>query len=180
MKTPALKIILFIAVLANSYFSFSQNKTRVVTRVPDGDTVVLENGERIRLIGINAPEIELDKKYKMNLGKDAREFLFKLAGGKQVTLKYDLQRKDKYGRTLAYLYLSNGKNINAEIVKNGHARVFTEYPFVKMDEFLKYQKEARAKSLGIWKPGTPYVRINNSILENKNLSKSNKTRKKQY
>jgi micrococcal nuclease len=180
MKTPALKICLLLVIMTNSYFSFSQNKTRVVTRVPDGDTVVLENGERVRLIGINAPEMNLDKKYKMNLGKDSRDFLYKLAGGKQVTLKYDLQRKDKYGRTLAYLYLSNGTNINAELIKSGQARVFTEYPFRKKDEFLKYQKTARSKSLGIWKPGTPYVKVDNNIVENKNLSKSNKIRKKQY
>lgn len=141
-----------------------------VTRVVDGDTLQLSNGEKVRLIGIDCEENEydpseaayLDRGKKWERGPDSlkrakasAEFTRKLVQGKQVRLEYDVQRKDKYGRTLAYLFIplmpssrwavsgdtgffpskyvvdcpSDGGYvcdlINASIVKNGYAKVMT-------------------------------------------------------
>jgi micrococcal nuclease len=135
-----------------------------VTRVIDGDTLKLENGERVRLIGIDTPELhESDKLYRDSqrthqdiqtikaLGKRAYDFTRSLVEGKSVTLEFDLERSDKYGRLLAYVYLKDGTFVNAEIVKQGYASLMTYPPNVKYaDLFLKLYREARENRRGLW------------------------------
>jgi micrococcal nuclease len=135
-----------------------------VTRVIDGDTLKLENGERVRLIGIDTPELhESDKLYRDSqrthqdiqtikaLGKRAYEFTRNLVEGKRVSLEFDVERQDKYGRLLAYVYLKDGTFVNAEIVKQGYASLMTYPPNVKYaDLFLKLYREARENRRGLW------------------------------
>ena len=72
----------------------------------------------------------------------------------KVRLEYDISRKDRYGRTLAYVYLKDSTFINAEMVKHGYAMVMTVPPNVKYaDLFLKLQKEARENNRGLWRKG---------------------------
>jgi len=73
-----------------------------------------------------------------------------LVEGKKVKLEYDWQRIDRYGRTLAYVYLKDGTFANAEIIKQGYGFAYTKYPFKYMDEFRKYELEARLKGVGLW------------------------------
>jgi len=70
--------------------------------------------------------------------------------GKRVKLEYDWQRKDRYGRTLAYVYLDDGTFLNAEIIKQGYGFAYTKYPFKYLDEFRELQKEARLNKRGLW------------------------------
>lgn len=131
----------------------------LVIRVSDGDTVVLRVGnqdERVRLIGIDAPE-----KAQIPWGPRAKEFTKKLALGKKARLETDVQPRDKYGRMLGYLFV--GKTfVNLELVKNGYAMLYTYPPNVKYTaQFVAAQKEARSKGLNIWAPNggldqTPY------------------------
>lgn len=127
-----------------------------VTRVVDGDTFWINDGtkkgQKIRLIGVDAPESRnTGKKVKNPFGDDASAYLKKLIGGKAVRLEYDIGRTDRYGRTLAYVYLSNGLFVNAELVKNGYATVMTVPPNVKYQElFLKLSRKARSKEKGLW------------------------------
>jgi micrococcal nuclease len=71
--------------------------------------------------------------------------------GKKVRLEFDQTRKDRYGRTLAYVYLEDGTSLNAEIVKQGFGFAYTRFPFRYMEEFRKYEREAREAGRGLWK-----------------------------
>jgi micrococcal nuclease len=136
----------------------------LVSRVVDGDTIKLENGERVRLIGIDTPEVhESNKLYKDSqrtgqdirtiqaMGKKSYVFTRGLVEGKRVRLEFDVEKKDRYERLLAYVYLKDGTFVNAEIVKQGYASLMTYPPNVKYaDEFVKLYREARENNLGLW------------------------------
>ncbi len=136
--------------------TINQNKYLTITKVVDGDTFWIDNGtekgEKIRLIGIDAPESRnVAKKKKGYYGEEAKEYLTNLLKDKKVRLEYDVMKTDRYGRTLAYAYLENGTFINAELVKNGYAVIMTLPPNVKFaDEFVKLQQEARKNNRGLW------------------------------
>ena len=123
----------------------------LVTRVIDGDTIVLEEGIKVRYIGIDTPETKHPKKPVQYFGKEASEANKQLVSGKKVRLEYDVQKTDKYGRTLAYVYLEDGTFVNAWLVENGFARVSTYPPNVKYQNlFLESEQKAREKEKGLW------------------------------
>jgi len=138
----------------------------LVKRAVDGDTLVLESGERVRLIGIDTPELHAsnklnrdaqrskqDTKTIQEMGKRAAEFTRNLVEGKRVRLEFDVDKYDKYKRLLAYVYLiSDGTFVNARIIEEGYASVMTYPPNVKhADEFVKLYREARENNRGLWK-----------------------------
>lgn len=137
----------------------------LVTRVVDGDTLLLESGERVRLIGIDTPEMhESSKLYRdskkanqdietiKELGRQSYRFAKNLVEGKRIKLEFDVERKDKYSRLLAYAYLKDGTFVNAEIVKQGYASLLTIPPNVRYaDLFVKLYQEARENQRGLWK-----------------------------
>jgi len=137
----------------------------LVKRVVDGDTIQLENGERVRLIGIDTPEMhESDKLYRdaqknnqdvkeiIELGRQSYLFTKSLVEGKRVRLEFDVEKYDKYKRTLAYVYLQDGTFVNAEIVKQGYASLLTIPPDVKYaDLFQELYRQARENRRGLWK-----------------------------
>lgn len=141
-----------------------------VKKVVDGDTVVLSTGEKVRLIGIDAPEARHNEKLKRDmektkkdadtiiaLGKRSTQFTRSLVEGKRVRLEFDVERRDRYGRLLAYLYTEDGVFVNAEILKEGYAMVMTVPPNVKYkDFFAELQKKARENKLGLWRT-TPII-----------------------
>lgn len=140
-------------------------RTLLVRRVIDGDTIELADGTRIRYIGINTPEVGQPG------GKEATEANGALVEGKKVRLEYDIQKQDKYGRTLAYVYLEDGTIfVNAELVRQGYAQVATYPPNVKhVDLFQKYQQEAQTSQRGLWgnksqhKPEEPTTNQNDIV-----------------
>lgn len=137
----------------------------LVTRVVDGDTLILASGERVRLIGIDTPEMHDSDKLNRDaagsrqriseikeMGKRSYEFTKKLVEGKRVSLEFDVERYDKYKRLLAYVYLKDGTFVNAEIVKEGYASLMTYPPNVKYaDLFLRLYRQARENKRGLWK-----------------------------
>lgn len=119
-------------------------------RVIDGDTIVLEGNEKVRLIGVDTPETVHPNKPVEHFGKEASEFTKRMVEGKKVRLEHDWQRKDKYGRTLAYVYLEDGTFLNLEIVKQGYGFAYTKYSFKFLEEFRQAEKEARKNNRGLW------------------------------
>jgi len=129
----------------------------LVTKVIDGDTIVLENGEKVRYLGIDTPELNHPKKEVECFAYQAHEKNKELVLGKKVFLQKDISEKDKYGRLLRYVFLDEkmstdeGSFVNLYLVKNGFAYAATFPPDVKYANlFLTAQKEAYQKNLGLW------------------------------
>lgn len=145
-----LQIVLLPVFILSTLFAptvFPQS-WHTVSRVIDGDTLELQGGERVRLIGVNTPE--LDDTQQAAAATEARGYLRGLAEGKRVRLEYDQDKDDMYNRTLAYLYLEDGTFINAEIIEQGYSEVYTAYPFKYMKEFQAYEEQAKEARKGIW------------------------------
>jgi micrococcal nuclease len=131
----------------------AQENWRTCVEVIDGDTIVLDGNEIVRLIGIDAPETKDPRKPVQSYGKEAYEFTKGLVEGKKVRLTYDLNKEDKYGRTLAYVYLEDGTFLNAEVIKQGYGSVYRYFLFKYFDEFKQYEIEARENAIGLWSDG---------------------------
>jgi endonuclease YncB( thermonuclease family) len=110
----------------------------LVVQVVDGDTVVLAGGIKVRVLGIDAPEMEKDGHPADFLAHKAKATLAELTLDRTVGLEYDRLRYDHYGRLLAYLWLSDHTLVNAELVRRGLARVYFIAPN------LRYQKDLLA------------------------------------
>ena len=127
-----------------------------VLKVVDGDTFWILNAnnerEKIRLIGIDTPEKRNSGRKKIGYyGEEASQYTEELLEGKYVRLEYDVQLSDRYGRTLAYVYLENGSLLNDLLVREGYATVATFPPNVKyVDLFITSEEYARSRSLGLW------------------------------
>ena len=120
--------------------------------VIDGDTIVLENGRKVRYIGINAPETGHKDRKEEPYANQARRFNIKMVARKQVRLEYDQDRRDDYGRLLAYVYLKNGKMVNRALLKEGLAHCYTFFPNTRYaNAFIKQQREAMQSQKGIWR-----------------------------
>jgi micrococcal nuclease len=126
--------------------------TARVQRVVDGDTIVLAGGERVRYIGMDTPESVKPGTPVQCYAKAASRENERLIGGQQVRLRYDAERQDRYGRTLAYVYrVSDGLFVNAELVRRGYARTLTIPPNVThAADFHRLAGQARAAGRGLW------------------------------
>jgi len=144
-----------------------------VTKVPDGDTLVIDGVGKIRLLGIksaDAPALRMGPSGappqprhdpgtrppaaiggRISLGRDrpSRDFLQKLALGKTVRVEYDPLAGSTNDRR-AYLYLQDGTLLNAEMLKAGWARLDVTRPFAREQEFKRLETEAQSASVGIW------------------------------
>lgn len=126
-----------------------------VTEVVDGDTIKVSTIGTLRLIGIDTPETRDPRKPVQCFGKEASNKAKELLSGKKVYLEYDPANKiDKYGRTLAYVYREDGLFYNAEMIKQGFAHSYVQFPHPRLDEFNAYQSEARDNNRGFWSSNT--------------------------
>lgn len=137
-----------------------------VVKIVDGDTIVVNMEgvpEKVRLIGINTPEIHHRTKGVEFFGPEAALYTKRLLLGKKVRLEYDAQKRDKYGRILAYVYLPDGTLMNAKLVAEGYAQVMTVPPNVKYAEkFISLQREARRENRGLWQQNKKMHKIVNT------------------
>lgn len=153
-------VFLFLLVITVSCNSQSSSQTDsaylTVTKVVDGDTFYVNDGTRkgnsVRLIGIDAPESRKSQHKEIGYyGKEAADYLSRILKGQKVRLEYDVSPKDRYGRTLAYVYLEDGTFLNAHLVDRGYASILTVPPNVKYaDQFLPLQQNARKYKRGLW------------------------------
>ncbi len=128
--------------------------TATVERVIDGDTFVLTSGEKVRYIGIDAPEITgPQRKTAECFGVEASEANKKLLEGKEVKLEKDSSETDKYQRLLRYVYLGD-IFVNDYLVRNGYAEAVSFPPDVKYQKILaEAEQEAKRENRGIWEEG---------------------------
>lgn len=122
-----------------------------VAKVYDGDTVELEDGRKVRLLGINAPEVEHHGKTAEAGGDAAKRWLTDKLKNSSVRLEISPEKTDKYGRTLAHLFTENQEHINVQLVKAGLA-VVNLYPPNPLyaDALLAAEQQAERGNLGIW------------------------------
>ncbi len=142
-----------------------------VKRVLDGDTFILDNGERVRLIGVDAPETSHPEIPVQRFGKEAKKFLKRLVEGFECRLEYESGNlRGKYGRLLAYVYLDT-MLVNAELIRKGYAYAYTKYPFSRMEEFRAIEREAREKGVGLWDYSLKDGRVANLVSRYESLNK---------
>ena len=116
-----------------------------VIKVYDGDTLTVEGGEKLRLIGIDAPEIGEP------FATSSRDYLSGLVLGQKVRIESDKTERDKYGRLLVYLYIDE-IFVNEKMVKSGLAFATPYYPDTSKQEVLETAEvEAKNARLGIWR-----------------------------
>jgi len=161
MKPYPLSILIAIALLFGLAFAeeveagtFSQIGTSrwvTVSTVYDGDTFKTVSGEKVRLLGINTPEVARDDNPGEPLAEQATLGLKRLIQGETVRLEFDKEQKDRYGRLLAHVYLRDGTWTNSQMVELGLAHSYTFAPnFKHSADLLKRERTAREKKLGIW------------------------------
>ena len=128
----------------------AKEKEYIVTKVIDGDTIVLENGEVVHYLGIEAPHLKKNEGGPQFFSREAAKFNKSLVLLKKVRLDLDVDKKDEQGRLLAYVYVKN-LFINGELVRLGYARADVRPPNVKnRDLLLRSQKEAEERYAGLW------------------------------
>jgi endonuclease YncB( thermonuclease family) len=147
-----------------------------VTRVLDGDTIVLDNGETVRLIGVDAPETHHPEIPVQRFGEEATEFLKRFAEGFECTLEYEPNNiRDQYGRLLAYVFVGD-RLANAEIIRRGYAYAYTRFPFRRQAEFIASEREARERQYGLWHLSLRDGRIANLVKRYESLSMEGRKR----
>lgn len=145
-------LFLFMGALGSPSGAFAYDRREGVVRwVIDGDTFVLSSGERVRLLGVNAPENEPWKNKVEPYGREAAQYAKKMLTGEKVYLEGDLEEKDKYGRTLAYVFLADGVFINERLVAEGLARARYYAPNGRYRVILRRaEEEAKKSGKGLW------------------------------
>jgi micrococcal nuclease len=123
-----------------------------VERVIDGDTLLLASGHRVRLIGVDTPETKHPDRGVEWLGPEASRFTAELVGRSPVRLEFDRERRDPYHRLLAYVFLPDGRLLNAEIIRAGFSEAETAFPYRsdRKRQFTDLEAIARAERRGRW------------------------------
>lgn len=157
MKKVFSSIIIILSIIAFSLGAVKEEdlggprEKAFVKTVIDGDTVMLKDGRTVRLIGIDSPETRHPTLPPQRFGKEAADYLRKLAENRDCELEFEEgNSKDKHGRAVAYLYVG-GLLLNEELLKNGFAYVYTKYPFRLKEKFITSQQNAIKNRKGLWK-----------------------------
>ena len=122
----------------------------LVTRVFDGDTVEAAGVGRVRLLGIDAPEIGGSFERPAPFALEAREALQALVLHRWVRFECDGTRRDTYGRSLFYMSLESGEFINAALLRTGMARVSARTRLRRWDDLRRAEEEAQLRRRGMW------------------------------
>ena len=155
---------ILIAVLATGVAaiqipSFNVRVTRsdpvLVRSVLDGDTIDVVGVGRVRLLGIDAPELAHGRGTAAPFAREARDRLIALVLHRWVRLEADVERLDGYNRHLAYVVREDGLFVNAELVRDGLARVSARLPLTRLAELKRAEAEAQRHRHGMWGQAPP-------------------------
>jgi endonuclease YncB( thermonuclease family) len=159
--------LLVAAVAAAPTFSLNLQVKRsepvLVRAVIDGDTIDVTTLGRVRLLGIDAPEIGRAFDTEAPFGRAARDRLISLVLHRWVRLEQEGPSLDAYNRRLAYVMREDGVFVNAALVRDGLARVSARLPLSRLTELKGAEKEAQTFRRGMWGeapqiPSTSYTR----------------------
>ncbi len=148
---PVLFLVLFLAIFTVGTGCNLWAGNAYVKYVIDGDTIVLSNGEKVRYLGINAPEIPHDDQKGEPYGIAAKKRNRALVQGRVVRLEYGPRKRDRFGRLLAYVFLKDGTLVNEVLVREGLAFVCLfqkDIPY--KDRLLSAQRHAIINKIGLW------------------------------
>ena len=127
-----------------------------VARVYDGDTFQLMDGQKVRLLGIDAPELSGKVGAPPQpFAQEAAEYLSQRVMDAPVLLSYDGERRDIYGRVLALVALADGGSLNLELLQKGLARTYPRSDFSRKAEFAAAEAKAQADGAGLWAARKP-------------------------
>jgi micrococcal nuclease len=134
------------------------DETATLAKVIDGDTIRLQDGRSVRLIGVNTPELAHDHQPLEPMAKEARQALISLLEKNQsgpvikVGLRYGIERKDRYGRTLAHVFAENGQSTEAALLATGMgAHIMIPPNDWHTACYQAAEKEARQAQKGVWR-----------------------------
>lgn len=148
--TKAIEEVTEVVIFQQNTNTSSSSQQAKVVRVIDGDTIVLESGEKVRYIGIDAPEIHHPQQGVECFGTQAFERNKALVEGKIVNLEKDVSETDKYGRLLRYVWLENTL-INESLILEGYAVASSYPPDIKNQHALdQAERIARENNQGLW------------------------------
>jgi micrococcal nuclease len=129
----------------------------LVTAVYDGDTIKVKftdgSERKVRLIGVDAPEINDKREDVLFRALMAKRFVFFYLYRENIKLTYDLELEDNYGRILAYIWTEGEGLFNKFIISEGFASVFQYFPFRYKNEFIEAEQKARRLEKGLWRKG---------------------------
>lgn len=142
------------AVLLSLLLAAAPQTARVVA-VHDGDTITVRidgRTEKVRLVGIDSPELQDERQAYRDVGYAARDYARSRLGGETITMETDPGQadRDRYGRLLRYVILSDGTNINEDLVRKGYARVYDRFKFTLKARFKAAEAEAKRERRGVW------------------------------
>ena len=145
----------FLLVLCFVVEAFSAGQTHrsdpvLVRRVIDGDTIEVSTVGRVRLLGIDAPEIGHGLDSAAPFGREARDRLVSLVLNRWVRLEQEGPQLDAYNRHLAYVVREDGLFVNADLVREGLARVSARTPLTRLSELKRAESEAQSFRRGMW------------------------------
>lgn len=132
-------------------FRYDTEASYVVQRVVDGDTLLLDDRTRVRLLGVDTPETKHPDRPVDPLGLEAAEFMRRHVEGRSVRLEFDRERRDRFGRVLAYVYAGD-LFLNEELIRAGYSRAETHFPYSEQMKrrFREAEAEAREAHRGGW------------------------------
>lgn len=138
-----------------NYLQTSQPGLYTVLKVDDGDTITIDMGgqpERVRLIGVDTPELHHPEKPIQCYAKEAREFTTGFIGKQQVRLQADPldDNRDLYGRLLRYVYTPDDELLNTTLIKEGYGFAYTHFPFTKKLEAIQLEATSKKERKGLW------------------------------
>ncbi len=158
--TTALLIFVLLVVLRIAAFrpelaSDGKPRSKVfVQQVIDGDTFILDDGRHVRMLGINAPEAGFGDKIPQPFSAEATNWLRTQIEGREVLLRIDYPKIDRYGRTLAWVFEPDGTLVNQQMLLAGRVKLLADFglPADLEPTLRQAESEARLRKVGLWAP----------------------------
>ncbi|MGM0602512.1 MAG: thermonuclease family protein [Bacillota bacterium] len=154
MRNKLLIFLIITVLLLGSYFLLNQENGLAevyINEVIDGDTYKTADGETIRVLGVDSPEIDWEQDTGEYFAFKAKKFAENNILDKKVKLEFDSEKEDKYGRLLAYIYLNDSEMFNLQLLQEGYASLMIISPNKRYEvEFKETAKRARREKTGVW------------------------------